>query len=107
MTSRTAEPGSRSVSTAMAIRDFIRSGGRILVTPGGELTEGGGVPWPFIDGSDEDVAECLRAGRAYLSACDLLGAERRISRTVRKVGRRTDHGWFVLEADAKRKRGAH
>lgn len=98
----------RSTNTAGAIRDFIQSGGRILLTPVGELTEGGGVPWPFIDGTDEEAAECLRSGRAYFSARDLPGADQRISRAVRALGRRTDHGWIVLEADAaKRKRGAH
>lgn len=107
MTSRTThQPGARA-NIAAAIRDFIGSGGRILVTPAGELTKGGGVPWPFIDGSDEEAAECLRAGRAYFTARDLPGGERRISRTVRVLGRRTNNGWQVLEAAAKRKRGIH
>jgi hypothetical protein len=85
-------------STAEAIRDFIRSGGRILVTPGGDLTEGGGLPWPFINGSDEEAAECLRAARRYFNARDLPGTNQRITRVVRILGRRTGNGWLVLEA---------
>lgn len=94
-------------TTSTAIRDFIRAGGRILMTPSGELTEGAGVPWPFISGSDEQVSECLRAGRAYFSHRKRPGVDRRISRAVRILGRRTANGWTVLEARHARRESLH
>jgi hypothetical protein len=107
MTSRTANHGTPAATTSTVIRDFIRAGGRILVTPAGELTEGGGVPWPFISGSDEEAAECLRAGRAYFSVRERAGVDRRISRAVRILGRRTTNGWLVLEARSEAKESLH
>lgn len=108
MTMNSNQPGTPAPRISGVIRSFIRAGGRILVTPAGELSEGGGVPWPLIDGSDEEAAECLRAGRAYFNVRDLPAASQQISRTVHSLGRRTDHGWIILEANAtKRKRGAH
>ncbi len=107
MTSRTANDGPHAATTSTAIRGFIRAGGRILVTPAGELAEGGGVPWPFISGSEEEAAECLRAGRAYFSDRERPGADKRISRAVRILGRRTANGWLVLEARPEAKESLH
>lgn len=107
MTSRPTDHRKHHATTSTAIRDFIRAGGRILVTPSGELTEGAGVPWPFIRGSEEEAAECLRAGRAYFCARERPGVDRRISRVVRVLGRRTTSGWLVLEARLEAKERLH
>ena len=41
--------------TTRAMRDFLRSGGRILIEPDGKLTEGAGLPRSFTHGSDAEV----------------------------------------------------
>lgn len=107
MTSKPTDHGAHCATTSIAIRDFIHSGGRILVSPEGELTEGAGVPWPFISGSDEEAAECLRAGRAYFGVRDLPGGDHWIRRTARILGRRTINGWTVLEARRALKESLH
>ena len=84
--------------TTTAVRDFLRIGGRILVTPDGRLTEGGGLPQAFINGSQEEQDECRRAGRAYFDLHLRSRAREQIKRAVRMLGRRTDNGWMVLEA---------
>ena len=74
-------------ATTRAMRDFIRTGGRILITPEGHVTEGGGVPRALTHGTPEERAEVTRAGR-------------QIKRAARLFGRRTENGWLVLEARA-------
>jgi hypothetical protein len=96
-------------STTKAIRDFIRAGGRILITPYGELTEAGGLPRAFTHGSAAEADEYLRAGRAYLVARATHGGDARIIRAVRRLGRRTENGWLALGTSgaSTRKRGLH
>jgi hypothetical protein len=107
MTINTDQSTSTSRRISAAVRDFIRAGGRILVTPTGELTEGGGVPRAFANGSEAEAEECVRACRAYFDVHDLPGADQRISRAVHMLGRRTDNGWLVLDARRKPKEGLH
>ncbi|WP_232493625.1 hypothetical protein [Novosphingobium kaempferiae] len=94
-------------ATTQAIRDFILAGGRIIITPDGELTEGGGLPRAFTHGSVAEADEYLRAGRAYLVARTTHGGDARIMRAVRRLGRRTENGWLALGTSGAsiRKRG--
>lgn len=87
-------------ATTRAMRDFIRTGGRIMVTPEGHVTEGGGAPRALTHGTPEERAEVTRAGRAYFDARHRLRTDRQIKRAARLFGRRTDNGWVVLEARA-------
>ena len=80
-----------------AVRDFIRSDGRILVTPAGRLTEGGEVPRSFLSGTDAEAAECIRASRAYFDLNLRARAREQIKRAVRMLGKSTSNGWMVLE----------
>jgi hypothetical protein len=86
--------------TTTTIRDYLRMGGRLLITPEGELSEGGGLPRAFIDGTPEALAECIRAGRAYYEMSRRWRSQKQIKRAVRLLGHRTDNGWMVLEAPA-------
>jgi len=85
-------------STTSAVRDFIRSGGRILIEPDGKLGEGGGLPSAFAHGTDEEAAECLRAAKAYFAVRRRWRSDRHIKRAVRMLGSITPNGWQVLEA---------
>lgn len=85
-------------ATTIAIRDFLLNDGRILITPEGDITEGGGVPRSFLNGNEDEAAECMRASRAYFSMRKHLRSDRQIKRVVRILGRKTDNGWWVLEA---------
>lgn len=87
-----------AAATTRAVRDFVRTGGRILITPEGELTEGGGMRRAFTHGTADEVEEVVRAGRVYFDVRRRLRADRQIKRAVRMLGRRTENGWFVLEA---------
>jgi hypothetical protein len=87
-------------TTTRAIRDFLRSKGRILIDPDGNLTEGAGAPRPFTHGSDADASECARASRFYFAIRRRRHSERQIKRAVRMLGLRTGAGWLVLEARA-------
>lgn len=87
-------------ATTRAIRDFIRTQGRILIDPDGKLTEGGGMPWLFTHGSEAEAAECVRASRCYFAVRRRWRSERHIKRAVRMLGTRTDNGWLVLEGRA-------
>jgi hypothetical protein len=91
---RPAEPR----STTRAIRDFVRTGGRILIEPDGTLSEGGGLPRSFTHGTDEEAAECVRASRAYFAVRRRWRSDRHIKRAVAMLGERTNNGWMVLEA---------
>lgn len=85
-------------ATTIAVRDFLLNDGRILITPEGDVTEGGGVPRAFLNGTEHEAAECLRADRAYFSMRKHLRSDRQIKRIVRILGYKTDNGWWVLEA---------
>lgn len=89
-----------AAATTRAMRDFIRTGGRILITPEGHVTEGGGVPHALTHGTPEERAETTRAGRAYFDVRRRLRTDRQIKRAARLLGQRTDNGWIVLEARA-------
>ena len=87
-------------ATTRAIRDFIRTQGRILIDPEGNLTEGGGMPRLFTHGSEAEAAECVRASRFYFAVRRRWRSERHIKRAVRMLGTRTSNGWLVLEGRA-------
>ena len=99
-------PVNRAVTLA-ALRGFIRVGGRILVTPEGKLTEGGGVPRQYAFGTDDDAADCLQASQAYFEARKRLQADELIKRVVRMLGCRTNNGWSVLEARSHQTESLH
>jgi hypothetical protein len=86
--------------TMRAVRDWLRAGGRLLLTPEGKLEEGGSVPPALITGTADEAAECRRAGRAYFEARHRWRAGKQITRAVRMLGRRTPNGWVVLEGTA-------
>lgn len=85
-------------ATTRAVRDFIRARGRILIDPNGKLTEGGGLPRPFTNGSEAEAEECARASRCYFAVRRRWRSERHIKRAVRMLGTKTSNGWLVLEA---------
>jgi len=93
---RPAEPR----QTTIAIRDFLVNDGRILISPEGELMEGGGVPRPFLNGTDHEATECVRANKAYFRVRRRFCADRQIRRAVRMLGHTTNNGWWVLEAQS-------
>lgn len=88
-------------ATTKAIRDFLDTEGRILLTPEGYLDVGGGIPRRLIHGTPEEAAECMRAGRAYFDVRKRLRSDAQIKRAVRMLGRRTNNGWIVLERKGK------
>lgn len=91
-----------AAATTRAIRGFIRTGGRILITPEGHLTDGGGLPRAFTHGTAEEVDEVdevTRAGRAYFDVRHRLRCDRQIKRAARMLGQRTTNGWIVLTGD--------
>lgn len=85
-------------ATTKAMRDFLRAGGRILVTPDGHVTEGGGVPAAMINGTAAEMADWNDAAQAYFEARRRYRSDRQIKRAARMLGVRTEHGWTVLEA---------
>ena len=87
-------------TTTRAIRDFLRTNGRILISPNGKLTEGGGLPRAFTRGSDEEAAESIRASRAYFAVRRRWRSDRHIKRAVQMLGKSAANGWIVLEARA-------
>jgi hypothetical protein len=82
--------------TTAAIRAFLRVRGRIMISPSGRLMEGGELPALMLSGTDEQVAECKQATRAYYEARRRWSSEPQIIRAVRMLGQRTDNGWIVL-----------
>lgn len=85
-------------AVTLAIRDFLRTGGRILLTPDGQLEIGGEVPQAMLSGAPAELDACRRATRAYLDVRTRLNSDRQIKRAVRMLGSRTANGWIVLEA---------
>lgn len=88
-------------ATTAAVRDFIKTGGRILLTPDGYLDAGAGVPRQFLHGIAEESAECVRASRTYFDVRQRLRSDSQIKRAVRMLGKPTDNGWIVLERKGK------
>jgi hypothetical protein len=85
-------------ATTRAIRDYVRTGGRILIDPNGHLKEGVGLPRAFNDGTNDDVVAIVRATKAYSKVRSRWRSERQIKRAVRMLGKPTGNGWLVLEA---------
>jgi hypothetical protein len=86
----------RAVTVAM--RDFLRADGRLLVTPDGRVEEGGGMPRPLYKGTTEEAAACLNANRAYFDTRRRYQSDAQIKRAVQMLGHKTANGWWVLEA---------
>ena len=84
--------------TFVAVRSFLIADGRILITPEGRLEEGAGVPEPYHRGTAEEAAKCMESHRAYHHLRKHFRVDRTIKRIASALGRRTDHGWIVLEA---------
>lgn len=84
-------------ATTRAIRDFLRTQGRILIDPKGNLTEGAGVPRIFSHGSDAEAADYVQASRFYSAVRRRWRSDRHIRRAVQILGKRTANGWLVLE----------
>lgn len=84
-------------ATTLAIRGYLRTGGRILINPDGRLLEGWGIPHCYVDGTDEERADCVTAVRGYNEVRRRPRSERQIKRAVRMLGNRTENGWLVLE----------
>lgn len=89
-----------AAAVTRAMREFIRTGGRILITPEGELTEGGGAPRVLTHGTSTEVDDVVHANRNYFDVRRRLRADGQIKRAARMLGRRTAHGWIVLEAQS-------
>lgn len=87
-------------ATTRAMRGFLRTGGRILLTPDGHVVEGIGAPRAFTHGTDGEAHEVVQAGRAYHDVRYRFRADQQIKRAVRLLGHRTANGWIVLEARA-------
>ncbi len=90
-------PVNRRAVTA-AMRDFLRSEGRILVTPDGRVEEGAGIPSALLGGTDDEAAACLNANHAFFDVRHRFKADPQIKRAVQMLGHKTNNGWWVLEA---------
>jgi hypothetical protein len=93
-------------ATTRAIRDYFRTGGRILIDPNGHLREGVGLPKAVIYGANADGDAIVRATKAYSKVRSRWRSERQIKRAVRMLGKPTANGWLVLEAPAAPQREA-
>lgn len=89
-------------ATTIAVRDYLRTGGRILLTPERDLEEGAEIPRPLVDGPGSEATECLRAHRAYFDMRKRFRSDEQIRRIIRALGRRTTNGWIVLEAPSSK-----
>lgn len=87
-------------ATTIAIRDYLRTEGRIMIDPRGKLKDGGGVPNWWLVGNKKQIAERTRALQAYHHARRRWRSESQIKRAVRMLGTPTDNGWIVPEARA-------
>lgn len=84
--------------TTRAMRDFILNGGRLMLTPAGRVSIGGGVPDQLSADDDAEAESCLRAGRAFLDVRRRFRADPQIARAIRMLGARTSNGFTILEA---------
>lgn len=82
-----------------ALRGFLRTGGRLLLTPTGRVSIGAGVPRALIDGTDDEAEACREATRAFLDIRKRYRADPQLKRALRLIGTRTSNGWHVLEAN--------
>lgn len=89
-----------AATTTRAMRGFLRTGGRILVTPDGQVTEGGGMLRSLLVGDAEHIREAAAEQRAYFDVRRRYRADRQIKRAVRMLGRRTSGGWLELAVTA-------
>lgn len=87
-----------TAETTRAMRGFLRVGGRILVTPSGQVTEGGEMPPGWMDGPEWQRLDIAEAQHAYFELRRLYRADRQIKRAARMLGRRTDNGGLELKA---------
>lgn len=85
-------------ATTRAMRAFLRVGGRILITPGGQVTEGGEMPRAWMHGRSQDQAEVAEASLAYCDHRQRYRADRHIRRAARMLGQRVGDGWLELRA---------
>ncbi|MBB3347342.1 hypothetical protein [Sphingomonas sp. BK069] len=79
-----------------AIRSFLHAGGRILISPTGQIEEAGGR----LAGSDADWHGFLTAGRALWVARTTYDADEHVARAVRILGSKHPSGWRSLSAGA-------
>ncbi|MCP3732048.1 hypothetical protein M9978_16610 [Sphingomonas sp. MG17] len=86
--------------TTAALRSFIQTGGRLLLTPAGRVFIGGGVPRALIDGTDEEVEACRVATMTFIDVRKRYRADPQLKRALRMLGTPTNNGWRVLEAAA-------
>jgi hypothetical protein len=85
-----------------AVRDFLRTEGRIFITPKGALVEGGGLTKIYLEGSDELQADYAAASVAYHRVKARARGRRYIARAVRMLGKlHAGSGCIVLEASAR------
>ncbi|MHA0333694.1 hypothetical protein [Sphingomonas aquatilis] len=89
------ERPARPRDTTLAIRDFLKAGGRILLSPYGRLEEGGcDAAMSLVDPRAD---ACAAAAFRYIEVRRRFRADRQIRRAVRLIGR-AENGWRVLEA---------
>jgi hypothetical protein len=86
--------------TTAALRAFIETGGRLLLTPAGRVSIGGGVPRALIDGTDDEAEACRKATLSFLEVRKRYLADPQVKRALRMFRTRTSNGWHVLETAA-------
>lgn len=96
--------GARQVSAAGIAgltREFLRAGGRVLVSPQGAVEIRIDVGLIYASGIDEDLAEQrLRTARMMLKSVRQLGGATYAKRAARRAGR-VHAGWHILSGDAR------
>jgi hypothetical protein len=83
-------------ATTQAMREFLAAGGRLLISPQGQLEEGGTCI--MRDVSTVDAVQREEALSGYFQMRRRFRSDAQIKRAVRMLGTRTDNGWLVLEA---------
>lgn len=91
---RPVRPG----ETTVAIRGFLRAGGRILISPTGRLEENGCAK--ALSLTDASADEHAAAAHRYFDVRRRQRGARQIRRAVKMLGSNTSNGWIVLEARA-------
>lgn len=86
-------------ATLKAMQEFIKTEGRILVSPEGELSEGAGLPKSWGTTADRDD-EIVSAGRVYFSATACPFPRSIVLDFAKQFGRPTENGWKVLDTEA-------
>lgn len=80
-----------------ALRGFLAHGGRLLVEPTGNLSEGGGAPRWFIEADIPETETAMAAHRAYFAHRHDPTARARFKRAALMLGQKTANGWHVLQ----------